>query len=112
MTSVQPPQDVDVLSPQDLQNMIQAGNCLLIDVREENEFVQGHIAGAELFPLSSFDVSLLPDADGKTLIFICALGKRSAMAAHIAAQAVDTPIANLEGGLQAWIGAGYPLAQA
>lgn len=109
MTSTSP-QDIAGLSPRDIHEMMEVGNCLLIDVREENEFVQGHIAGAQLFPLSSFDASALPEAHGKTLIFICAVGKRSAMAAYIAAQAIDAPVANLDGGLQAWVEAGFALA--
>ncbi len=108
--SVPPAQDIGALSPQEMWEMMEAGNCLLIDVREENEFVQGHIAGAQLCPLSSFDVSALPEAHDKTLVFICAIGKRSAKAAYIAAQAVDAPVANLDGGLQAWVAAGFALA--
>ena len=45
----------------DLAGMLKAGAALPIDVRENDEFSEGHIAGAVSRPLSRFDPRALPD---------------------------------------------------
>jgi rhodanese-related sulfurtransferase len=45
----------------------------------------------------------------KDLIFVCAVGQRSALAAEMAAAAGLTRLFNLEGGTEAWINAGQPV---
>lgn len=54
------------------------GSMLLVDVREPNEYADGHIPGAVLFPLSMFDPADLPrPAPGQTLVFACRTGGRT-----------------------------------
>ena len=78
--------------------------AVLIDVREPAEFDAERIAGAQLFPLSTFDPNQLPK--DVPLIFQCGTGKRSALALS-RAQAVGMPHdAHLAGGIQAWKAAG------
>jgi rhodanese-related sulfurtransferase len=45
----------------------------------------------------------------KDLIFICAVGQRSALASEMAAAAGLTRLFNVEGGTEAWIKAGQPV---
>ena len=92
-----------------LDEMLRAGEALVIDVREADEFAAGHIPGALNIPLSTFQPSQLPLESGKTLILNCLGGKRSAMALDkcgIAQAAVDT---HLAGGFGAWQAAGLPI---
>ena len=56
------------------------GSILLIDVREPNEFADGHIPGSVTMPLSSFDPHQLPEAKGKRIIFSCRTGGRTLQA--------------------------------
>lgn len=96
------------IGPLELQEMLAADQAMLIDVREANEFAQGHIAGAINVPLSNFDPASLPDAGGRIIVLQCAGGKRSgtALARCTAARAaIDT---HLGGGLGAWRAAGLP----
>lgn len=87
------------------------GSILLVDVRETNEFEAGHIPGAVLFPLSSFDASNLPDAQGRRLVFSCRSGKRSQTAiAHAAAAGLPWR-EHYAGGILDWIEADEPVAQ-
>ena len=44
----------------------------------------------------------------KDLIFVCAVGQRSALACEMAAAAGLTRLFNLEGGTDAWIKSGMP----
>lgn len=92
-----------------LAEMIRAGEALVVDVREVDEFAAGHIPGALNMPLSSFQPSRLPEAVGKTLVLNCLGGKRSALALEkcgVAQAAVDT---HLAGGFVAWAAAGLPV---
>lgn len=92
-----------------LDSMLRAGEALVIDVREADEFASGRIPGAINMPLSTFQPSRLPDARGKKLVLNCLGGKRSAMALDkcgAAQAAVDT---HLAGGFGAWQAAGLPV---
>jgi len=62
----------------DMQKAVESGECHIVDVREVNEYEDGHISGAVNHPLSSFDPQKLPL--GKLLIFVCQTGGRSAKA--------------------------------
>lgn len=93
----------------ELQAMLAVGEALVVDVREANEFAEGHIPGAVNMPLSSFQASKLPDGGGKTVVLNCLGGKRSGMAldkCSTAQAAVDT---HLAGGFGAWASAGLPV---
>ncbi len=92
-----------------LAELVGKGEALVVDVREVNEFADGHIPGAVNMPLSTFQASKLPKAEGKTIILNCLGGKRSGMAldkCSVAQEAVDT---HLAGGFGAWVSAGLPV---
>ena len=92
-----------------LDELIRKGEALVVDVREVNEFADGHIPGAVNLPLSTFQASKVPKAEGKTIILNCLGGKRSGMAldkCSVAQEAVDT---HLAGGFGAWASAGLPV---
>lgn len=92
-----------------LAELIDKGEALIVDVREVNEFADGHIPGAVNMPLSTFQASKLPKAEGKTVILNCLGGKRSGIAldkCSVAQEAVDT---HLAGGFGAWASAGLPV---
>ena len=48
------------ISARELADLLSAGKALVVDVREANEFADGHIPGAVNMPLSSFQPSRLP----------------------------------------------------
>lgn len=97
------------LTAQELDALVRAGEVVVVDVREVDEFTQGHIPGAINMPLSTFQPSQLPDAGDKQLVLNCLGGKRSGMALDkcgVAQAAVDT---HLAGGFNAWQAAGLPV---
>lgn len=57
-----------------------SGRILLVDVRESDEFVAGHVPGAINLPLSSFEPSRLPAPMGQKVVLICRSGRRAATA--------------------------------
>ena len=82
--------EVRDLTPEEVASGIDAGEILLVDVREPNETAVERIPGAVLLPLSTFDPTELPDPGGRALVFSCASGIRSIKAAEIA-QAAGLP---------------------
>jgi len=80
----------------------------VIDVREPHEYTAGHVPGAALIPVNTVYARREELPRDKDLIFICAVGQRSALACEMAAAAGLTRLFNLEGGTDAWIKAGMP----
>lgn len=72
------------ISSQELKEMVEAGNTLIIlDVRTQEEYDEGHAKGAILIPnetIGSERPELLPDLDADIIIY-CRSGSRSAQAA-------------------------------
>lgn len=97
------------IDAQELDALLRAGQALVVDVREPNEFAEGHIPGAVNLPLSRFSPDRLPDAGGRKLVLNCLGGKRSGQALEmcgLAQTAVDT---HLAGGFNAWTAAHLPV---
>ncbi|MDY7096671.1 MAG: rhodanese-like domain-containing protein [Pseudomonadota bacterium] len=88
---------------------LQSGGIRLIDVRTPEEFDRGHIEGAELIPVDSFDPSELDLTDGRKVILYCRSGRRSATAARRLATHTGAPSTHLSGGIKAWEAAGLPI---
>ncbi len=88
---------------------LDAGEAILLDVREPDEHAAERIAGATLNPLSKFDPAFIPSAPGKKLIVHCRSGKRSSDACTRLAGAGRANVFSLEGGLEAWKAAPLPI---
>src|SRR5579863_10353082 len=98
---------VTELEPEEVSELLDGGHILLIDVREPAEFAAERIPGALLFPLSTFDVELLPADDARRVVFHCAAGGRSLTAAR-ERLAHGQPGAHMAGGISEWKAAGLP----
>jgi hypothetical protein len=66
---------IEALAPTDVAQVLRSGRVLLIDVREPQEYQQERIAGALLYPLSTFDNSALPRGEFPRVVFHCGSGK-------------------------------------
>jgi rhodanese-related sulfurtransferase len=88
-----------------------AADAAVIDVRNPDEYANGHVPGATLIPVNSVFQRKDELPAGKKIIFVCAVGQRSALAAEMAA-AAGLPadrLYNLEGGTDGWRKAGEPV---
>ena len=97
------------VSPQRTKELLDAGEALVIDVREPYERDAGHIEGSrhiELERLSAQAESLPKD---QPIVFHCRLGARSAMAAQ-AFKASGFDAWSMAGGLERWHEEGLPVA--
>jgi rhodanese-related sulfurtransferase len=81
---------------------------LLVDVREHNEIAAESYPDAVVVPLSAFDASLIPDPQGREVVFACRSGRRSVTASQMAQEQGYPYDAHLEGGILAWKASGLP----
>lgn len=104
---------VQNVSRDELKKGLADGSIALVDVREPNEFADGHIPGAQLNALQSFDPSALPpEQAGRRIVFSCRSGKRSLVALERARAAGRTDItAHYAGGMLDWNAAGEPIEE-
>ena len=102
-------QNVANLTVDEVRDGLAKGTMLLVDVREENEWVAGHIPGSILLPLSALDPAALPPLDGRQLVLSCRSGKRSLTAAALLQEAGLPAHAHLAGGFLDWSGQGCPI---
>lgn len=80
-----------------------AGDFVLVDVREEDEYAAGHIEGARLIPYGKMEESAeteLPDKE-QTILVYCRSGRRSAIAARTLAGLGYTDVRDF-GGIIDW----------
>jgi rhodanese-related sulfurtransferase len=86
------------IDPADARRRLEAGEAVLVDVREPDEWAAGHAPDAVHRPLGDLDPT---EFAGRSVITTCRGGGRGTRAAEaLAAAGVDA--ANLDGGLRAW----------
>ena len=95
-------------TPAEIKIWLNAGEIVLVDVREPSEYEVEHIAGALLLPLSSFEADLFPTLPGKKLVLHCAVGKRSEAAGKMLLNEGYAAVIHMTGGMEAWKAAGLP----
>ena len=91
------------------QGMMSENSVALIDVREPHEYKAGHVPGAKLIPVATVYAHRDELPRDRDIVFVCAVGQRSALACEMAAAAGLTRLYNLEGGTDAWTKAGLPV---
>jgi SulP family sulfate permease len=84
--------------------------CLVIDVREQREFEQGHLPGARLVPLRLLLAAAPSLPRDRALLLVCRSGRRSSRAMAMLYGVGREDSFNLKGGVLAWRAAGLPLA--
>ncbi|WHY60669.1 rhodanese-like domain-containing protein [Cytobacillus firmus] len=76
----------------------------LIDVREPNEFENGHILGARNIPLSQMKMRMKELRPDKPVYLYCQSGMRSARAAQFLHRKGYKDLSHLQGGFKKWSG--------
>ena len=103
------------IGPQEAVQRLNQG-AVLVDVREPNEYANGHAPNAIHLPLArvraqgsaAIDALALPDAVEDVLL-ICHSGMRSRIAQAALAGHRRVRCVNVAGGMQAWVDAGLPM---
>lgn len=88
---------------------VDAGEAVLLDVREHQELEQARINGAVHNAMSTFDFENVPKDSGKKVIVMCAHGMRSLQVAdYLLSQGMLDEAYSMTGGIVAWAQAGFP----
>ena len=87
----------------------QGGEYQFIDVREEDEYAEGHIPGTANIPLSEFMARADEISEDMPAVLVCNTGIRSLQAAQFLASMGYEDIYNLEDGTKGWMKQGYAL---
>ena len=85
-----------------------AAGGLVIDVREPEEYVDGHVPGARLMPLSRLGALATDLPGGQPVYVICASGNRSQAGAGLLARR-GVEAYSVAGGTSGWARTGRPI---
>lgn len=96
------------LDPETVKAMLESGEAVLVDVREDEEYAEAHIEGSVLSPMSDFEVETWPSFPDQKVIISCLGGVRSAAVARKLISNGQGWAIHLKGGLNAWRDAGLP----
>jgi len=96
------------LTPRQADELLREGDAQLVDVREPFEHDAGRIAGSLHIELERLPAEAQSLDRDRPILFYCRTGSRSGLAAQAFA-ASGYRAHNLDGGLEAWVGAGLPI---
>ncbi|WP_415037202.1 rhodanese-like domain-containing protein [Azonexus sp.] len=101
------------VNPAQATQLINREEALILDVREANEMAAGSLPNAVHIPVAQLDERLgeLSAHKEKPLIVCCTSGMRSGRACTTLKKAGFAQLYNLEGGVDAWAAANYPLVK-
>ncbi|MBK9123732.1 MAG: rhodanese-like domain-containing protein [Chloroflexi bacterium] len=85
-----------------------ANGATVVDVRQQQEYVDGHIKGAKLIPLNELSSRMNELPKDRELVIVCRSGSRSSVATRQLNGAGYNAV-NLSGGMIAWSGARLPI---
>ena len=89
---------------------LDAGDARVIDVREQWEFAQGHVAGATWIPMALVPLRVEEYRGGSPAYIICRTGNRSGQVVMwLARQGIEA--INVHGGIVAWEQQGLPVTR-
>ena len=109
---------IELVSPDAVSNELEAGGAIIIDVREPVEW-ERHIRGALQVPRGLLEFVADPASPrhnpelnpNRRVIVYCASGARAALATLALKNMGFRNVANMDGGLKAWVAADLPTVE-
>ncbi len=101
---------INQVGPQEAVLLFNHEDALVLDVREQSEWADGHIGKAKHIPLGQLKTRLteLEKYKAKPIVVVCRSGNRSGSACGTMKKAGFEKMYNLAGGMMAWEQAGLP----
>ncbi len=100
-----------LIAPRDAAARVAAGDAVIVDIREADEYARTHIAASQSQPLSIAEKAGIAADDGRAIIFTCRSGGRTAAHCGRLAENQRPDAFILDGGIDGWRKAGLPLEQ-
>lgn len=97
--------EIRSLSPDKVKSILDAdrqGNYILLDVRQPEEYQEGHIPGAKFIPLGELELREVELEREKKVITYCRSGRRSLGASVLLCGLGFKEVYNMEGGILNW----------
>jgi hydroxyacylglutathione hydrolase len=107
-TQGKPITHLGALSPPLLKEKLAQNDIILVDVREESEWDEGHIEGAKNIYVGHLTEAAKNLPHDKPIATICAWGGRGGIGASILKKQGFKEVYNVLGGMNAWKNLGYP----
>ena len=101
---------VTEISPQDAAAKLNSSEAVIVDVRDQDEWDEGHIPGANHMSRGTIELDIeekVPDPNAM-IICHCGGGGRSALAAESLQKMGYKNVRSMAGGFKAWKAAGLP----
>ncbi|MBC7896324.1 MAG: MBL fold metallo-hydrolase [Cytophagaceae bacterium] len=92
-----------------LSALLASDGVTLVDVRNDDEWAEGHIAGAVHIPLGRLEERLDEVDTSRPVVVQCRSGSRSSVAASLLQARGVAEVRNLAGGIVGWEKAGLPV---
>ena len=102
--------NITEISPQDAAAKLNRGEAVIIDVRDKDEWDEGHIPGATHISRGTIELDIeekVPDSNAM-IICHCGGGGRGALATESLQKMGYNNVRNMAGGFKAWKAAGLP----
>jgi len=101
------------ISPEDAAPKLKRGEAVIVDVREKDEWDEGHVAGATHLSRGTIELEVEEKFSdlNTTIICHCGGGGRSALAAESLQKMGYKNVRSLAGGFKAWKAAGLPTSK-
>lgn len=98
------------IPPQEAVRLFNHDDAVILDVRENSEFTDGHVARSVHIPLGQIKNRLrdLEKYKSRPIVAVCRTGSRSGHACGVLRKAGFEKVYNLAGGITAWEQAGLP----
>ena len=104
-------EQIQVVEPTQIKDWMDAGEVVLVDVREADEYAAENIPGSHFMALSAFDPARIPELGQKKLVIHCRSGVRCGMAANrLLESGWQGKIYRMKGGIIGWKAAGCEVA--
>lgn len=105
-------QHITEISPAEAAEKLKSGEAIVIDVREESDWREGHVEGAQHLSRGTIELDIedeIPDTT-RPIICYCGGGSRSALVTESLQKMGYTNVRSVAGGMRAWREAGLPTA--
>ena len=105
--------EMRALEPSEAIGLLSHNNALIVDIRSENEFHNGHIINSIHIPSSYLKdrLSKFGKHRNRPIIMVCAVGRDTGKAGALLKDQGFKEVLRLNGGIAAWRNANYPLTK-
>ena len=99
----------DAVNVEEARQKLDSREAIMIDVRERDEWRAGHVKGARHIPLGDLGGRLGEIPRDREVLLFCRSGNRSGRATQFLREQGYPQARNVEGGITAWTGRGFPV---